>query len=139
MSANHIFNLEAAELGLTSDTSGITISAYRISFHFVMMIIVTILFMLLFVYLDQVLPSEFGVRKHPLFCFMRKKKDEAKKYDKEAQFVPEGFDADNYEETDNVLKNQDKNNESIKVKNLRKQYPNGKLAVDGVSFNMYQG
>mmetsp|Transcript_24372 Transcript_24372/g.21540 ORF Transcript_24372/g.21540 Transcript_24372/m.21540 type:complete len:1036 (+) Transcript_24372:413-3520(+) len=139
-SANHIFNLEAAELGLTSDTTDLEISGYRIGFHYGMMILVFFIFMLLYVYLDQVLPSEFGVRKHPLFCLMRKKKNDQKKVsESDVKYVPDGFDPQNFEQVGDQLKNLDSSDESIKIQNLKKVYPNGKLAVDGVSFNMYPG
>jgi hypothetical protein len=70
-----------------------------------MMVLVTIIFVTLFWYLDQVLPSEFGIRKHPCFCFKRKAKVSDKTVkDHEVKYVPDGFDPENFQEVDQVFK-----------------------------------
>lgn len=45
----------------------------------------------------------------------------------------------NYEIDDEATKNLVEENKCIEVKNLTKVYPNGKKAVNGLSFNMYEG
>jgi len=45
----------------------------------------------------------------------------------------------NFEVAANALLAQDEINESIKVEGLKKVFDTGKVAVDGVSFNMYKG
>jgi ATP-binding cassette subfamily A (ABC1) protein 3 len=99
-----------------------------------------IFYVLLGMYLDQVLPSEYGVNKHPLFCLMRKKKEARDiAHDLEYNIQSHEKDPANFEDVDPNLTAQDQRNDSIQVKGLKKIYPNGKLAVDGVSYNMYQG
>jgi len=137
LGGQHILNFEAAGSGVTGETVGMELLNYKLAFHYIWMLVDFIIFLLLAAYLDQVLPSEFGVRKHPCFCIKRKKKIVRNRVDEEA--IIEHKDNSNFEETDPSLKTQDKNNESIIVRNLKKVYPNGKLAVDGVSYNMYQG
>jgi len=115
-SIRQIFDLEVAEVGLTSDTIDLEISGYKMSFHYGMMAIVFFTFMILYVYLDQVMPSEFGVRKHPLFCLMRKNKNQGRQIsDSEVKYVPDGYDPTNYEQVEDQLKNLDNSNESIKI------------------------
>jgi len=140
LSADHMLNLESARVGLTSDTIDLEIDQYQMNFHYITMFIAFIIFILLGFYLDQVLPSDFGVRKHPLFCFMRNKNSSGKhrrvdSIDKH-QYKQEEL---NFEPAANALIAQDQSNESIKVQGLRKVYDTGKVAVDNVSFNMYKG
>jgi hypothetical protein len=46
--------------------------------------IAAVVYFVVFLYLDQVLPSEYGVTKHPLFCFidLNKKENKSKKHSK---------------------------------------------------------
>lgn len=133
---SHMFNLENLGLGETNDTVSMTIVNYKLSYHFIWTVIEFVGFLLLAAYLEQVLPSEFGVQKHPLFCLRRSKKHSVNDTDDSPQ---DSANLENIEPVDPTLKNQDHHFESIKVQNLRMKYDNGKLAVDGVAYNMYIG
>lgn len=81
-----------------------------------------------------------------MFCLKRKKDKNNNNInqahdveDSAIKYIPEGYNVENFEDVDPSLKIQDSNNESVRVKNMQKVYPNGKLAVDEVSFNMYKG
>lgn len=52
LSANHIFNLEEAEIGLVPSALTQVIKNYKMGYHYGMMTIVMIVFTLLFFYLD---------------------------------------------------------------------------------------
>jgi len=136
LSADQMLSLEAAQVGLTGDTIDTEINNYQMSYHYIVMLIDFVIFIVMGAYLDKVLPSDFGIRKHPLFCLMRNKKNKHRRvnsYDKLDKESP------NFEPAANALIAQDDANESIKVQGLRKVYNTGKVAVDNVSFNMYQG
>lgn len=83
------------------------------SLHYLAMLLDIFLFVLLGSYLDQVLPSEFGIRKHPLFC-LRKKVDLR---DRENVRVQQ-YSSPNFEQISNAMRLQDQHNDSIRVQNL---------------------
>jgi len=136
-SADQILGFEATRIGLTVDTVGLQVNNYKAIYHFIVMAIDFVLFIALGSYFDQVLPSEFGIRKHPLFCLMRSKQN--KKRRQSSIRRKDSLEEDNMEAAGNALLAQDESNESIQVENLKKVFDNGKVAVDGVSFNMYKG
>jgi len=138
LAADHMLDLEAAQVGLTSDTINLKVNHYQMSYHYIVMLLDFFIFIILGTYFDKVFPSEFGIRKHPLFCLMRNKKSKSQlarvdSIDRRQQ------ESGHFEEAANALKAQDESNESIKVQGLRKVYDTGKVAVDNVSFNMYKG
>ena len=140
LAADHMLDLETAQVGLTSDTINLKVNNYQMSYHYIVMLIDFVIFILLGTYFDKVLPSEFGIRKHPLFCLMRnqKAKNQLRRVDSIDKYQHQQ-ESNHFEEAVNALKAQDEKNESIKVQGLRKVYDTGKVAVDNVSFNMYQG
>jgi hypothetical protein len=56
------------------DNFGETVLDFGYSRWFWITLIESVLFVLLGIYFDQVWPKDTGVRKHPLFCFMKKGK-----------------------------------------------------------------
>ena len=46
---------------------------------------------------------------------------------------------DNFEAVPENLKDLERKGECLKIRNLKKVYDNGKLAVDGLSLTMYEG
>jgi ATP-binding cassette subfamily A (ABC1) protein 3 len=92
------------------------------------------LFFLLGTYLDQIWPSEIGIKKHPLFCFGVKKK---KRIHPPATADP-NYNPKNYEPLTQDLQDKLKDPKStIQVKNLRKVYSTGKVAVHDLSLEMF--
>jgi len=140
MASEQILSLEAAQVGINTDSVDLFYLEYKLTYHFVWMVIDIVVFFVLALYLDQVLPSEFGIRKHPLLCLHRNKKKRTRKVsilETEAEGILE--ENQNVEEADPTLKIQDTKQESVMIEKLKKIYSNGKLAVDEVSYNMYKG
>jgi len=136
LGVTEILNLEAIGVGLTKDTYAVGAANYRMTFHYWIMLFDIVFFLLLGSYLDQVLPSEFGIKKHPLFCLMRSRKSKKSVKDVDSAKLldnPKFFEA-----ADPSFKAQDQQNQSVMVQNLRKKYDTGKVAVDGVSFSLYK-
>ena len=73
-SGNTILAFEALQVGLTSDNINEIYNGYSVSIAMGFLVIDFFIFFVLGIYLDQVWPSEFGVRKHPLFCLRRSPK-----------------------------------------------------------------
>jgi len=138
LAATNMMTLEAVGLGLTKDTYNVDVANYRMTFHYWITFFDIVLFLVLGAYLDQVLPSEFGIRKHPLFCLMRSKKSRSSRYNKDGDSERLTPNADFFEGVDPSLKAQDSLNESVMVQDLHKKFDSGKVAVDGVSFNLYK-
>jgi ATP-binding cassette subfamily A (ABC1) protein 3 len=86
------------------------------------------------IYLDQVWPTEIGIKKHPLFFLgigYKKEKDDGKHEKTDAEYAKL-----NYEQVPpELLQNNDK--EMISIKHLRKVYSNGKVAVHDLSLEMF--
>ena len=78
-SGNTILAFEAQEVGLTSDNINTLYGGYCVAIAMGFFIIDMLIFLLLGIYIDQVWPSAFGVRKHPLFCLRRSRKKRNKK------------------------------------------------------------
>lgn len=97
-------------------------------------IVEAILFFLLGIYLDQVWPTEIGIKKHPLFCIgigSKKDKDSGNSAEEDASYA-----ALNYEQIPAELRNI-KPEDQISIKNLRKVYGTGKVAVHNLSLDMF--
>ena len=93
------------------------------------------------------MPSEYGVRKSPLFflhasywCPGRggNESDYALLKNDDIEEHAEPL-ANNFEPVPENLKDLERKGECLKIRNLRKVYDNGKLAVDGLSLTMYEG
>lgn len=143
LASQQILSLEAAQLGVNAESIDLMYLNYKLTYHFVWMAIDVVAFFLLALYLDQVLPSEFGIRKHPLLCLHRSKKKRARRVSVDLRRETEAEeilqDEGNFEDADPALKIQDTKQESVMIDKLKKIYSNGKLAVDEVSYNMYKG
>lgn len=99
-------------------------------------------------YLEQVLPSSWGVKKHPLFMFgFGKHRSEVLSDSLETRrwvmslFLTCSLPADVQAEKHRVLAKEKDENFSIQVQNIRKVYPafggnSSKVAVKGVSFGV---
>lgn len=106
------------------------------------------MFLLFFVYLDQVFPNEFG-RKKPIFFFLNccpRKKQRREFY--ETEIVPKNYkeqqhllindeNSECFEKVGHMLLQQKKEKKALDVQNLTKIFPSGKKAVNNLSFTMY--
>ena len=103
-----------------------------------------IIFSLLGLYLEKILPKEFGERQQPWFICnpnywscCRKKKPKNNQIDNQGddeEFETQ-YSAKEYYEPN--LDEIAKNNEFLKIKGLVKEYPNGFKAVRGLNVKMY--
>lgn len=66
---------EASGVGLTSTTAHQEYDNYKFSAGLWMLFFGLVAFLLLGLYLDSVLPKEFGSKSHPCFCFKRSSYD----------------------------------------------------------------
>ena len=92
-------------------------------------------------YLDQVLPKQFGVQRPWNFpCIYLKNRGKAPERKKvkvsEENQDREKMNKGNFEDVSASTK---RDSYSLKVRDLRKVYDNGKVAVGGVSMTMYSG
>ena len=105
-----------------------------------MLAVFTVLFSMLGFYLDQVVPSPYGVAKPWNFLCKRQAK-ENQTSSEEAQALLQGNserDARNFEAVPEVLRRQEANTECIRVRGLKKNF-GPKKAVQGVDLDIYKG
>ncbi|KAL4488927.1 hypothetical protein ABPG72_005714 [Tetrahymena utriculariae] len=138
--------IEAQQKGITWSNLGQTIDNYSISINMGMNILNIFIFIILSIYFDQVFPNDFGKKQHPLFFInwiwrkkltpeQKRQKLLGKVNDEEAAL---NFD-ENVEDVAKNLKDQEALNQVVTLKNVRKVYSSGKLAVNGISLTMYNG
>ncbi|EWS72165.1 ABC transporter family protein (macronuclear) [Tetrahymena thermophila SB210] len=101
-----------------------------------------VVYFVLFLYLDQVISNEFGQRKHWLFfigCKLRNQN--SKKHQIRASSNQE--EQSNFNENVDIsLQNQERQNKTIKIENLSKEFKTEgvlKRAVDQINLQMYSG
>jgi len=99
-----------------------------------------VLYLALGLYLDQVLPSGFGVPKPWYFCFKCGKRQQILREDMQPLNDDElaGQDPRNFEPVADALKRQEGEDECLKVRGLVKRFGD-KAAVNGTSLTMYKG
>ena len=154
LASDLFLEMEATQNGITLETVGILFNNYDVKIAIAFLILSSIVFFAFFLYFEQVFPNEFGKKKSPFFfltCCLRKKRKVMqiqKKYSKiielqtpdvvspikieELEEEPETF-----EKVGNVLLQQKSEQKTVEIKNLTKVFPNGKKAVDKLSFTMY--
>jgi ATP-binding cassette subfamily A (ABC1) protein 3 len=102
---------------------------------------------LLGLYITYIVPTEFGTRKHPCFCFMWKKRRRNNGPEAQSLLIQANSSLDeseidkagNFERVGNDLKELEDTNQCLKIDNLSKVYPNGFKAVNNLSLTMYSG
>jgi len=119
--------------GMTNDNVNESFNGYPMTIVLFMQCLDTVLYLLLTLYLDAVLPSEWGTSRHPLFCFTWLC----------SKSTNQGEDADGrdprgvYEPGTAGLK------PSVELRGMRKEFdqPNGgkMVAVNDLTLNMYEG
>lgn len=116
------------------------VSNFKYGTYFFMTIFQIVLFTFLGYYLEMVLPSEGGQKKHPCCCFGCKKKtndtENKNKVNSKDQYDAQPQDGD-LEEVDEALLAQRNNNQSIYIEKLRKVYKNKKVAVHCLDLEMF--
>jgi len=141
LGAQNISILEAAQFGVTSDTLYTKIHNYTFGECLYFMAIDAVLYLLLGLYLDQVWPTRYGLKRHPLFflqkSFWVSQKPNYNEMDESMLDNSEEDDPD-FEKVDQNLREQESRGECLVVNNLRKQFDDF-TAVDGLNIKMYEG
>lgn len=123
--------------GIHFEHIGITIDNFKYRTFIIITILESIVFFFIGIYLDQVWPTEIGIKKHPLFClgmsFKNKVQDSSQNNEAyEAQLK------DYYEPlTQELIEKKKDIHNSIQISNLRKVYNNGKVAVHNLNLDMF--
>jgi ABC-type multidrug transport system ATPase subunit len=110
----------------------------NLAFCWMMLVIDTVLYTLLMLYLDAVFPSEWGTRAHPLFCFIEPVRWwQRRNAGASSESLADGRDANG------VFEGTDRSDQpSIRLTGLRKEFEvEGKpfVAVKDMTFDMYEG
>lgn len=104
-----------------------------------MLYIMTVFYVILGVYLDKVVPMEFGVALPWNFCCKKKEKYRANRVEVLSDNdIPSNKKANNFEPISENLKRQLADKACMKVRGLKKEF-SGKYAVKGVDLTMYNG
>lgn len=120
--------------GLTAATGSASYEGYSFSGGLWMMAFNVVFWMLLGFYLDQVVPSQYGIAKPWNFLCVGKRAKKAGN----TQVEIKARNAENFEEVTDALKKQEKDRECLVVKGLVKKFA-GKAAVAGTDLTIYNG
>ncbi|CAD8078613.1 unnamed protein product [Paramecium primaurelia] len=133
--------MESQGNGFDGSNLTTTINNYSISIAWTWHIINIIAYLILAIYLDQVFPNEWGVKKHPLFfiSWIWEKNRTDRVSHKSMSIERMNTHDDKFEEVEQALKEQEQKNEALIIKGLCRTYPNGKQAVSNLNLSMYQG
>ena len=111
-----------------------------------LMIVGGLNFIVIGMYLELVLPKDYGRRRHPLFfilcfsnlCKKEKRSEAGNENTSLSQFSETKYlDPQNYESVQPEFAEQEKDNRILRVADLKKTFDNGFKAVQGVSLKMY--
>ncbi|CAG9335868.1 unnamed protein product [Blepharisma stoltei] len=127
---------ERGYIGVTYDNITEELFNYKYSACIIFIAIDTVAIFLLFLYLEQVWPSEYGVKRPWNFLFK-------KEFWVEIPVESKDFDDrieknENTEEVDAILEEQKNKGKVMMIRNLTKSY-DGALAVDNLSLDIYEG
>eukprot|EP01022_Parablepharisma_sp_SALTPOND_P033217 TRINITY_DN88309_c0_g1_i1.p1 TRINITY_DN88309_c0_g1~~TRINITY_DN88309_c0_g1_i1.p1 ORF type:complete len:1355 (+),score=109.74 TRINITY_DN88309_c0_g1_i1:227-4291(+) len=139
-----ISKYEMGQQGLSFDNITNLADNYRVSTTFIMLAVSSVVYGLLGLYLDNVIPSPTGARK-PLLFFLNKefwseeqgitnsRQMESEKADDEKLYPN-----DHFAKVTEELKAQERNNECLKIRHLHKAFGLKQVVTD-LSVNMYKG
>ena len=135
-----VVQLESYGDGMNFSMLNNQINNFQYSYFIQTQLVGILIFFILGIYLDQVWPSEIGIRRHPLFfikdLFTKDETPEKKGLDE--PLVEEGdFGSLNFEQVEEQVKAQSDQSKTLKINNLRKVYSNGKVAVENLNLEMF--
>ena len=103
----------------------------------------TIIFFLLGLYFEYVWPSQIGLKHHPCFCCV-KKNPVPEIYKPNSMQSENKYNIEDYEPLPQYLEKLDEGllvqreqNKTLTIKNVRKKFKDGKIAVHNLSLEMY--
>lgn len=114
------FNLSTSR-GAKWDTIHIVHEQYSLLYGLLMMLFNVVFYALLGMYLDQVVPSQFGVAKPWNFCCKSKGKKVAEDDGEEEEDLIK-WNQHYFEEVDDKLKKQEKTGKCLSITGLRKEF-----------------
>jgi hypothetical protein len=144
---------ETSGIGLRPDNIRMMYNNYSMGGCLVSMFISLLLFFWVGIYLDNTLPSAYGLRKGWCFCLTpsfwcsrrgdasrtRKMQVKDKDDENEANFETKYMDPTKFEPASRELAKQEQENKILKVSDLMKTFENGFKAVRGINVKMYNG
>ena len=150
---NNLGQFETSGVGLQASTLRTEFQNYSMGTCFSAMIISLLLFFWIGIWLDNVLPSAYGLRKGWCFCLSprywcgrarRPRKNSKNSIDPESAEDELYFEAkymkkDNFEPVSRDLLKQEADKKILKVTDLKKTFENGFQAVKGVNLKIYNG
>ena len=160
LAATNLIGFEAAGVGLGFGNASELYKNYRFGTVLWMNVLFFFVCLIAGLYLENVLPGAAGVRKSIWFPFQKsywiqseENTEEKKNNDIENQGSSkvghsedveenhEGqreIDPENFEEIPDNLRRKEEDNEFLEVKNLRKRFDKGFLAINGLNASMYE-
>jgi hypothetical protein len=158
LGCNNLGQFEVSGVGLQGNNLKTVYQNYSIQGCLIVMVISLVLFFLIGLWLDNILPSAYGLRKSFCFCCLpsfwcnagsrRKYRETARKGSKidaengledETYFEAKYMDRKNYEPVAKDLQRLEHDKKVLRVQDLRKTFENGFKAVNGVNVKMYNG
>ena len=145
-------NYESTGVGINSVTAGDLYNEYDFNTALWMLFFDFVLFFFLGLYLDKIVPSDFGQRLNPCFCFMpsfwcRRTNRNPNVEDENNEALVENRDddafemaqmpAENYEGPPVICKRLEASGDYLKITDLQKTFSGGFRAVAGVNVKMY--
>ncbi|XP_019557858.3 phospholipid-transporting ATPase ABCA1 [Aedes albopictus] len=130
-----IIRLEIAGVGLTFETlfkETEMKNPYSFSVAVAMLLTNILLYLVLTIYLEQIMPGKFGVAKP--WYFPCTKVFWSRKSSNDSDSLLEPTERSRYFEEESHSRAS-----GVQIRNLRKVYAGGKVAVDGLNLNLYEG
>ena len=154
LASDLFLELEATETGISLNTVNLSYNNYDIATALIFFIISSGIFLVLFLYFEQVFPNEFGKKQSLFFflncCFKRKKKWSEENNLNYIEIAPKKrenpkpllkgksfAEEENFEKVTHLLNLQKKEKKTVEIKGLTKVFSNGKVAVNNLNFTMY--
>lgn len=132
--------LESYDDGMSFSLFNTMINSFKYLWFVETQLIMIVSLFVLGIYLDQVWPSEIGIKRSPFFFitdWIPKKQQKADNERGEPLIGKETNVGENFENVETNLASQSAENKTLLIKGLRKVYSNGKVAVEGLDLEMY--
>ncbi|CAG9334832.1 unnamed protein product [Blepharisma stoltei] len=130
--------LENGQVGVQNDNTDSVVNNYTFGTCIIFLAIDTGIFTILALYLDQVWPTEWGVKRPWYFLFTKSFWVTSSKNAHEDLFNDEVSWGDNVEKVEGDLEKQKENGKALLIRNFRKVFGN-KVAVEDISLDIYNG
>ena len=151
---------EASQVGITWDNIWSEYEHFSVGHGFTMFAIDFFYLLIIGLYLDVVLPKPYGIQRSIFFCLQpsywcgttkNKVQDQKKRagqlsisetgmhsiIDEIAKFETKNMHADCYEKVSQFSAQKDQEGKTLVIDDLRKQFPNGVKAVDGINLKLF--